>query len=139
MERIRCLPAMRGGIRQGINDFELLDDRARPSMGDNEWQSILMSGADMNKVNVQPIDLGDEVRQRIELCLDLPPVVVFCPIVCESLSRRELHALRGIRDRLTVWPASRVDAAAQFGQFSFRKIDVKRTDGGLFTARLDSG
>jgi hypothetical protein len=45
-------------------------------MGDDDWQSIRMTGADVDEVNVEPVDRRDELRQRIELRLDLPPVVV---------------------------------------------------------------
>src|SRR6267143_1458922 len=46
----------------------------------------------------------------------------------ECLNRRELHALRIIRDRFPLRPLRCVDAPAQFGQFRFRNIYMKRTD-----------
>ena len=94
------------------------------------------------KVNVQPVDLGDEVRYGVQLRLDLAPVVVRRPVARERLNRRELHALRVIRDRFPLGPPRRVDAPAQFGEIRFRKIHLKRTDGNLhrcpFVAQLDS-
>ena len=38
MKSIRCLAAMRRGIGQGIDDLQLLDDGAGPSVRDDEWQ-----------------------------------------------------------------------------------------------------
>ena len=64
MERIRCAPAMRGGIGQRIDDLQLLDDRAGPSVRDDERQRIVMLRTDVNEMNVQPIDLGDELAAR---------------------------------------------------------------------------
>ena len=103
-------------------------------MRDDERQRILVFGADVNKVNVKSIDLGDELRQGIQLRLDLAPIVVCRPVLRERLSRRELHALRCIRDRFPFGPIRRLDAPAQFGKFRFRNIHMKRADGGLITA-----
>src|SRR5262249_19254123 len=77
---------------------------------------------------VEPIDLGDELRQGVQSRLDLAPVVLCPPIASELLSRRELHALRVIRDRLSLRPPGRVDAPAQVGELRIRKIDMERTD-----------
>src|SRR2546427_11891393 len=61
MERIGCAPAVRRGIGQRINDLHLFDDRARPSVRDDERQRIFMFRTNVNEMNVQPIDLGDEI------------------------------------------------------------------------------
>ena len=61
MEGIRCTPAMRRGIGQRIDDLQLLDDRAGPSMRDDHRQRILVLRANVDEVNVEPVDLGDEV------------------------------------------------------------------------------
>ena len=61
VERIRCAPAMRRGIGQRIDDLQLLDDRAGPSVRDDERQRIFVFRTNVNEMNVQPIDLGDEV------------------------------------------------------------------------------
>ena len=87
MERIRCAPAMRGGIGQGIDDLHLLDDRAGPSVRDDERQRVVVLRANMNEVNVQSIDLGDELRQSVQSRLDLAPVVVCRPIAPRSPER----------------------------------------------------
>src|SRR5580704_13148598 len=80
-------------------------------------------------MNVQSIDLGDELRQGVEFCLDLPPVVLCRPIARERLSRRELHALGCICDRFSFRPPRVVDAPAQFGEFRFWNIYfLKRTN-----------
>src|SRR5262245_50431222 len=97
---------------------------------------MVMLRTNVNEVNVQPIDLGDELRQGVHSCLDFTPVVVCRPIVREGLNRRELHALRCIRDGFSFGPLCRVDAPAQVGQFRFWNIDMKWTNSGLITARL---
>ena len=85
---------MRGRIGERIDDLQLLDDRAGPAVRDDQRQRIFMFRTNVNEVNVQPIDLGDEIRQRIQPRLDLAPVVLGRPIARERLSRRELYALR---------------------------------------------
>jgi hypothetical protein len=62
IKRIRCFPAMRRGIGQRLDNLQLLNDRARPPVRDDQRQRVLMPGANVNEVNVQPIDLGNEVR-----------------------------------------------------------------------------
>ena len=62
MESVRCLAAMRRGIGQGIDDLQLLDDRAGPSVRDDERQRVFVLRTNVNEMNVDPIDLGEELR-----------------------------------------------------------------------------
>src|SRR5215213_9332220 len=62
IESVRCAPAVCRGIDKWIDDLKLLDDRAGPSVRDDERQHIFMFRTNVNEMNVQPIDLGDEVR-----------------------------------------------------------------------------
>ena len=39
-------------------------------------------------MNVQSIDLGDELRQGVQFCLDLAPVILCRPIARQRLNRR---------------------------------------------------
>jgi hypothetical protein len=52
MKGVQCARLMRRGIGQWINDLELLDDRARPSMRDNERQCIFVPGANVDEMYV---------------------------------------------------------------------------------------
>ena len=128
MESVRCARAMCRGIGEWIDDLQLLDDRAGPSVRDDERQRIFMFRTNVNEMNVQPIDLGHELRQGVQFRLALAPIVICRPIAREFLHRRERHALRFIRDRFPVRPPCRVDAPAQFGKFRFRNIHLKRTN-----------
>ena len=62
IEGIFCAPTMSRGIGQWIDDLHLLNDRPGPSVGDDERQRILMFRANVDEMNVQPIDLRDEIR-----------------------------------------------------------------------------
>jgi hypothetical protein len=93
MERVRRARAMRGRAGERLDDLQLLDDRARPPVRDDQRQRVLVLRADVNEMNVQPIDLGQEVRQRVQFRLALAPVVVGLSIAREVLHHREPYAL----------------------------------------------
>jgi hypothetical protein len=133
MEGVVRAPAVRRGIRQRLDDLQLLDDRARPPVGDDQRQRVLVRGADVDEMDIEPVDLGDELRQRVELRLAPPPVVVARPVARELLHQRERHALRIVGDRLALGPPGRVDAPAQLGELRLRKTDLKRPNRGLFS------
>src|SRR4029077_137699 len=86
---------------------------------------------DVNEMNVQPINVGGEVRNGVYLRLAFAPVVLRPPVSGECLSRRELYSLGCICNRFSFRPLCRFDAPAQLGKFWFRKIHVKRTNAGL--------
>jgi hypothetical protein len=62
MERVRSVAAVRRGVGQSIDDLELLDDRARPAVIDDERQRVLVLRPNVDEVDVQAVDLGDELR-----------------------------------------------------------------------------
>ncbi len=138
MESIRCACAMCRGIGEWIDYLHLLDDRAGPSVRDDERQRIFVLRTNVNEMNVQSIDLGHKLREGVHFCLDLAPVIICRPIACQRLNRRELHALRLVCDRLPFRPLCRVDAPAQVCKFRFRKIHMKRTNSILVFCLLAS-
>jgi hypothetical protein len=100
-------------IGQRTDDLQLLDDRPGPSVIDDERQGVLMLRSNVNEVNVEPVDLGHEVRQGLQSLLDVAPVVVRRPIAREFLSHCEGHALRVIRDGFLLRPVRRRDAPTE--------------------------
>ena len=112
MERVRGAAAVCGGIRERFDDLHLLDDRSGPAVRDDDRQRVLVFRANMDEVNVEPVDLGDEIRHRVQFLLGLAPVVFGRPVARECLSRGELNALRVVRDRFALRPSRRVDALA---------------------------
>src|SRR5262245_16931241 len=131
---------MRCWIGQRIDDLQLLDDRAGPPVCDDERQRILVLRAYVDEVDVEPVDLGDEVRQGLESRLALAPVVIGPPIARELLRRRKLDALRGVRDVLLIGPPVRVDAPAQVRELRVRNdAHLKRTNRILVGTSLGHG
>jgi hypothetical protein len=85
---LRASP-VRLGVRQRADDLELLNDRAGPPVHDYDRQRAVMFGAHVDEADVDAIDLGDELRQGVQLRLHLAPVVVGCP-----MSRRSTHPVK---------------------------------------------
>ncbi len=115
-------------IGKRIDDLQLFDNRAGPTVRDDQRQRIFMLRTNVNEMNVQPVDLGDELRQGVQFRLALAPVIIRRPIARDFLHRRELHALRFIRDRFPVRPSCRVDAPAQIDERLFRNVDAEGVD-----------
>ena len=87
-----------------------------------------MARADVDEVNVEPVDRRHELRIGIELGLRLSPVVVRSPVAHEFLKLREPHALRSITDSLAVGPPRREDAAPEVNEHLLGNLDAERTD-----------
>ncbi len=128
MESVRCTRAVCRRIGKRIDDLQLLDDRAGPSVRDDERQRIFMFRTNVNEMNVQPIDLGDELRQGVQFCLTLAPVVICHPVVREFLHGRELHALRLIANGFLLRPSCCLNPAAKVGERLIREAHTKRTN-----------
>ena len=101
--------------------------------------AFVVSRLDVDEVDVHPVDLGRELRKRVEPRLGLAPVVVGRPVAGELLHRRQLHALRPVVDELLAGPASRGDAPAQVVELLVRNLDVERANvgGGIGGAHSD--
>ena len=128
MKGVLCGAAVCGRIGQGLDDLQLLDDRAGPSVRDDQGQGILVLGADVKEMDVEPVDLGDEVRQGVQLRLALAPVVVRRPVARQVLHQCQRHALRVVADRLSLGPPCRTYAPAHVVERLLRKTDVERTN-----------
>src|SRR6476646_76523 len=82
----------------------------------------------MDEVNVQPVDLGLELRQRVQSRFARAPVVLGRPVAREVLYRRQLHTLRPIGDEFPGRPACRIDAAVQLVELALRYFDSEGPD-----------
>src|SRR5271166_5125338 len=86
-------------------------------------------------MSVEPIRVGDELRESVQPLLALGPVVVRPPVARELLNRRDRHALRIVRNRLPLGPPCRDYSPAQLGEIRLGKAHLKRTNRGLVAAR----
>ena len=62
IERILGATAVRGRVGERADGLEQLDDRARPAVRHDQRQRVLMPRLHMDEVDVQPVDLGRELR-----------------------------------------------------------------------------
>src|SRR5688500_14107757 len=97
-------------------------------MRHDQRQRLLVPRLDVDEVDVDPVDLGRELRQRVQSRLALAPVVLGRPVAGERLDRRQLHTLGPIWDELSGGPARRLHAAAQLDEILFRNVDREGTD-----------
>ena len=116
-------------IGQRLNDLQLLDDRTGPAVRDDERQGIRVTGFHVNEMNVDSVDLGHELRQRVQPRLHLAPVVVGAPVADDFLEFPELNALRPIIDGLLVRPSRGGDASAEIDELLFRYVDAEGANG----------
>src|SRR5207245_3107357 len=98
---------------EGAAGREQLDARAGPAVRHDQRQRVLVWRLHVDEMDVQAVDLGRELRERVELRLGLAPVVVGRPVARELLQGRQLYALRPICDEFLTGPARRCDAPAQ--------------------------
>ena len=127
-------------VDKRIDDLQLFDDRAGPSVVDDERQRVVMFRTDVNEVDVDPIDCGGELREGVELRLALAPVVVRHPIAGELLNHCERHALGLICDGLLLGPVRGRDTSTEVIQGLIRNVDAEGMDlaGGLGGATHDN-
>ena len=82
----------------------------------------------MDEVDVDPVDLCLELRQRVQPRRAPAHVVIGCPVASDFQDRLQLYALRSIRYELAAGPSGRRDAAAQFVQILVREADSEWPD-----------
>jgi hypothetical protein len=81
-----------GSVSGPIDSTSPKNDPGHP-WRDQQWQRIRLAGADVDVVEVEAVDTRHQLRQGVELCLGLAPVVVGPPIEHELLESSELYAL----------------------------------------------
>ena len=72
VEGILGAAAVRGRVGQRADGVDQLDHRAGPAVGHDQRQRVLVRRLDVDEVDVHAVDLGDELRQRVQLRLDPP-------------------------------------------------------------------
>ena len=129
MKGVFRAPAMGRGIGERTDGLQEFEDRAGPAMGHDQRHRVRMTRTDVSELDVEPVDLGDELRQGIQLRLGLAPVVIRSPIADERLDLVQLHALGLIGDSLPVGPTGGRDAATEVDQRLLGHVDAEGTDG----------
>ena len=130
VKRVLRAPAMLDRVSQRADGVEHLDHRAGPAVSHDQRQRPLVPRLHVDEVDVHAVDLGLELRERVEPRLAPAPVVIVDPVLRERPKRLQLHPLRAIRDELLSRPPHRCDAPAQVLQGDFREFNVERANRG---------
>ncbi len=85
--------------------------------------------ADVDEVDVEAVDRGDELGERVQLRLAPAPVLVRRPVAGELLDRRELDALGLVIDRLPFGRPPRRDPAPKVDDGLVGHLHRERSDG----------
>ena len=89
----------------------------------------------MDEMNIQPVDLGDEVRQRLQPRLAFVPVVFVCPVLCELLVTASCTPCDASVTKSRSRPVRQFYSAKHVGKFRFGDIHVERSNGGIVCHR----
>ena len=66
MEGILGAAAVRGRVRQGADGVDQLHDGAGPAVGHDQRQRVLVRRLHVDEVDVHAVDLGRELRERVQ-------------------------------------------------------------------------
>ena len=131
IERVLGPSAVRGRVGQRADGLEQLDDRAGPAVRHDQRQRIRVRRLHVDEVHVLTVDLGLELRQRVQPRLASAPVVLGRPVAGELLQRSQLHALRAIGNQFLRGPARRGDAPPKVGDRFLRHVDPEGPGSGF--------
>ena len=124
MERLRAI----GRIGELFDHPHKFDHRAGPAMRHHQRQGIGAGRTQVQKVNVEPIDLGLELPQSVKPRFALSPVIAVAPIANQVLQSRQWRALRPIRHRLLLRPAGQVEPRGEVVQLRLGNGERKGAD-----------
>src|SRR5512134_3924181 len=95
-----------------------------------------MRALDVREVDALALDDRPELRHRVELVLDAPPVEPVEPVAAQLAQVAEIGPLRpGFRRRI-LGPARGAKAAAQILEHRLGDVDAERLDGHPVTATI---
>src|SRR4029077_4496736 len=113
---------------QRSNDLQELDDRARPSMRQYDWQGILVLRSDVNEVNPETVNLAAKLWKPIQCAFNPTPIVVGAPVFSERLCFGQRYTLGPVRYRFLVRPASSGKFPFEIGQGYLRYMYLEGSD-----------
>ena len=128
VERVLGFAAVRRGVAERADHVEHLDHRAGPPVGDDQGQRVLVRRPDVDEVDVESVDLGQELRERVQPRLEPAEVVVVAPVSDELPHSRQGHALRLIGDGLLLGETRRRQASAQVVELLLGNADLEGAD-----------
>src|SRR3712207_5171345 len=92
VEGVGGVRAQNARIGQRTDHLEEFHGRAGPAVGEDQRQRIRLRRADVQEVDVLAVDVGDELRELVELRLLLAPVKAGGPVLGKLLQVPERRA-----------------------------------------------
>lgn len=83
---------------------------------------------DVDELDIDPINRGNEFRQGIQLLLGLTPIILASPVANQFLDTLELDALGDIADSLLIRPTRVRDPLAKIVELRLRDMNFKRAN-----------
>ena len=115
-------------IGQWPDDLRELHHRTGPAMGQDQRQRVRPRRADVGEDDADPVDLGLELRQRVQPRLGRPPVVAVRPVPAQVPQVGQRHPLGPVGDGLGFRPARLEQPPPQVGQHGLGHLEQKRLD-----------
>ncbi len=115
-------------VGQRPDDLVELDNRAGPAVGQHQRGRVEMRGADMQEVDVQPVDRGQELREVVQPRVGGRPVVVLKPVPAQFLEVGQRRALRPVAHSLRVRPPGPAQPFAQVRDVGVGDVNLERPD-----------
>jgi hypothetical protein len=84
VEGIRGVAAVRSGVGQRPDDVEELGDRAGPAVGEDQGGGCGLRRANVEEVDVDAVDGGQELGVLVDARLEAVPVVLLAPVLAEA-------------------------------------------------------
>jgi hypothetical protein len=110
-------------IGQERNEREQFDEGARPAVSEDQRYPPAASRPLVDEVDPDPVELGAEVRERVQFSLLRAPVVLAGPVREQLAQVLEVGALLPSGARRRVGPAGVADARPQVGQYALVDLD----------------
>jgi hypothetical protein len=97
-------------------------------VGDHQGKGLRMRGPDVEEVDVEAVDLGDELGVGVDPRFGSPPVVAVGPVVTELACVGERSALGPVVHRLRFGPPGPLQSVPKIGEFGVSNFDAERSD-----------
>src|SRR4029453_17993467 len=128
VEGVGRVAAVGGGVGERADDVQELHDRAGPAVGEEQRQGVGFGGADVEEVDVLPVDGGDELGEPVEPGLLLAPVVAVGPVGGQRFQVAARPPAGPADPGQLVGPAGAVQPLAQVVQVGLGDVDPERPD-----------
>ena len=144
VERVGRVPAVSVWVGERVDDAEVLHRGVGPAVGEDQRRGVGLGGADVQEVDVLPVDLGGELRVGVQPRFPFAPAVAGLPVLDQVLdvverdpvlpARRDgtrLHRSPALLGRKLVGPAGAGQTIVQVVKVGLGDVDPERPNLGV--------